>query len=116
MTDERPRLRPLDPFPVRAGSGQQFLLRDPRRLSTRKVIVPADIAFLLAQFDGSRTVREAQVSYVRRLGSLITSERIEDLLRQLDEALLLDTDRFRKFAAQAEADFVALPTGPMARG
>jgi AmmeMemoRadiSam system protein B len=76
-------------------------------------VVPSDIAFLLTQFDGTRTVREAQVSYVRRFGSLLTSERIEELLRQLDEALLLDTDRFRKFAAEMEAEFAGRPTRPM---
>ncbi len=99
-------------FPVQTRAGQQFLLRDPRHLSTGEMVVPADIAFLLAQFDGSHTVREAQVSYVRRFGSLITTGKINDLLRQLDEALLLDTARFRKFAVEIETEFRARPTRP----
>jgi hypothetical protein len=114
MPDERPKLRPLELFPVRTASGQQFLVRDPRRLSSQELLVPADVAFLLTQFDGTRTVREAQLSYVRRFGSLITTDRINDLLARLDEALLLDTERFREFAAQVEADFRARPTRPMA--
>ena len=110
MTYEKPKLRPVEMFPVQTTAGQQFLLRDPQRLSTREVIVPPDVAFLLTQFDGTRTVREAQVSYVRRFGSLITTDRINDLLRQIDEALLLDTERFRKFAAETEEKFRAQPT------
>jgi len=110
MSDEQPKLRPLDIVPVRTAAGQQFLLRDPQRLATQQLLLPADLAFLLTQFDGTRTVREAQVSYVRRFGSLITTDKINDFLRQLDEALLLDTDRFREFAAQVEADFRARPT------
>ena len=97
-------------LPVQTTAGQQFLLRDPQRLSSREVVVPPDIAFLLAQFDGTRTVREAQVGYVRRFGSLITSDKINDLLRQIDEALLLDTEHFRKFAAETEEKFRQQPT------
>ena len=114
MPDERPKLRPLEILSVRTASGQQFLVRDPRRLSSQELLVPADVAFLLTQFDGTRTVREAQLSYVRRFGSLITTDTINDLLARLDEALLLDTERFREFAAQVEADFRARPTRPMA--
>ena len=110
MPDEKPKLRPVEMFPVQTTVGQQFLLRDPQRLSTREVVVPPDVAFLLTQFDGTRTVREAQVSYVRRFGSLITTDKINDLLRQIDESLLLDTERFRKFAAEIEEKFRAQPT------
>ena len=110
MSDERPRLRPLDMIPVQARGGQHFLLRDPHRLSAREMVVPADIAFLLSQLDGSRTVREAQVAYVRRFGTLLTTDNIKKLLGQLDEALFLETERFRQHKAQAEADFRARTT------
>ncbi len=110
MADEHPKLRPLDMIPVHAHGRQQFLLRDPQRLSPEEVVVPPDIAFLLGQLDGTRTVREAQVSYVRRFGSLITTDTINELLERLDDALLLDTARFRKFHAEVEAEFRAGPT------
>jgi AmmeMemoRadiSam system protein B len=97
-------------LPVQTPGGQRVLLRDPLRLAESEIAVPMDLAFLIAQFDGTRTVREAQVSYVRRFGSLITTDRINELLRQLDDALFLDTDRFRKFVAEAEAEFRARPT------
>jgi hypothetical protein len=112
--DDRPRLRPLDIIPVQVRGQQAFLLRDPQRLSTAELAVPPDIAFLLGALDGTRTIREAQVAYVRRFGSLLTTDKIAQLLRQLDEALLLDTERFRKFRAQLEADFRARPTRPAA--
>ncbi|MFB3882592.1 MAG: AmmeMemoRadiSam system protein B [Armatimonadota bacterium] len=110
MADERPKLRAVELVPVRTTGGQQFLLRDPRHLSSRELLIPTDVAFLLSQFDGTRTVREVQLSYVRRFGSLITSDRINDLLAQLDEALFLESERFRGFAAQVEADFRGSPT------
>ncbi len=110
MPDERPKLRPLDMLPVQTPAGQRIMIRDPLRLSESEIVVPMDIAFLIAQFDGTHTVREAQVSYVRRFGSLITTEKINELLQQLDDVLLLDTDRFRKFVAGIEAEFDARPT------
>ena len=87
MPYHRPRLRHLDFVPVQAQGRQAFLLRDPQRLSQTELVVPADIAYLLSQFDGTHTVREAQVSYVRRFGSLLTSDRINELLGRLDQAL-----------------------------
>jgi len=114
MSEERPKLRPLDLVPVRAGGRQAFLLRDPQRLSSAEMAVPADIAFLLGQLDGTRTVREAQLSYVRRFGTLLTTERISDLLKRLDEALLLESDRYREARARIEAEFRARATRPAA--
>jgi AmmeMemoRadiSam system protein B len=110
MPDERPKLRPLDMIPLQAHGGQQFLLRDPQRLSSEELMVPPDIAYLLSQFDGTHTVREAQVSYVRRFGSLITTDKINDLLERLDGALLLDTDRFQEFLSGMQAEFRARST------
>jgi len=110
MPDERPKLRPLDIIPVQTTAGQQFLLRDSLRISNREVVISSDTAFLLTQFDGSRTLREAQVAYVRRFGSLITIDKITALLHQLDEALLLDTARFHQFVEGMEAEFRARPT------
>ncbi len=114
MPDDRPKVRPLDIIPVQARGQQAFLLRDPQRLSPREIVVPADVVFLLSQFDGTRTVREAQVSYVRRFGTLLTSDRIEGLLRQLDEVLFLESERFREFRTELEAEFRARPTRQMA--
>ncbi len=114
MLDDRPKLRPLEILPVEVRGQQAFLLRDSQHLSQQELVVPADIAFLLSHFDGTHTVREAQVSYVRRFGSLLTTGRIAELLQRLDEALFLDTDRFREFRAQMEADFRASPTRPAA--
>ncbi len=110
MTEDRPKLRLLDVVPVQTQGGQQFLLRDPQRLSPQELVVPPDIAFLLSQFDGSHTIREAQVSYVQRFGSLITTDQIKDWLRQLEDALLLDTERFREFGRRLQAEFRSRPT------
>jgi len=110
MSEERPRLRPLEMVPVQARGQRAFLLRDPRRLSQAEMLVPADIAYLISKFDGQHTIREAQVEYVRQFGTLLTTDRIGDLLRQLDEAYFLDTQGFRKFEAELAHQFRSQPT------
>ena len=93
MSEDRPRIMPLDVVPVQAGGQQGFLLRDPRGLATRGLMVAADVVSLVSQFDGAHTVREAQLSYMRRFGTLLASDRIEGLLEQLDEPLFLGSAR-----------------------
>ena len=110
MPDDLPKLRPIDIVPIQTRGRQAYLLRDPEGLSPHEVVVPADVAYLISQFDGTHTVREAQVSYVRRFGTLLTTDKIADVLRRLDEAVLLDTERFREFRAKVEADFRARAT------
>jgi hypothetical protein len=114
MGEERPKLRLLDMVPVQTGSGQAFLLRDPQALSPAQVALPADVAYLVSRFDGTRTVREAQVDYVRRFGTLITSDQINDVLRQLDKAYLLESERFRALAEQVAAEFRESPVRHLA--
>jgi hypothetical protein len=110
MAERRPKIRPLNIIPIQAQGGRAFLLRDPQRLAPQDVVLPADMVFLLGQFDGTHTVREAQVNYVRRFGTLLTSDKIEVLLQRLEEARLLDSERFQAFRAELEADFRAQPT------
>jgi len=91
-----------------------FLLRDPRRLSQAEMIVPSDIAYLISKFDGQHTIREAQVEYVRQFGTLLTTDRIGEILRQLEDAHFLDTEGFRRFEAELAEAFRALATRPAA--
>lgn len=97
-------------IPVQAGGRRAVLLRDPRRLSQAEMVVPADIAFLLSKFDGQHTVREAQVAYVRRFGTLLTMEKLGQLLRQLEDAHFLDTERFKRFEGELAEEFRSRPT------
>ena len=112
--EEKPRLRALDLVPVQAQGQRAFLLRDPQGLGAQELLLPADLAFLVSLFDGQHTLREVQLGYVRRFGTLVTTGQIADLARKLDEALLLDSERFRQHRAGLEAEFRARPTRAMA--
>ena len=100
-----PRLRPIDAVPVQRG-GRVFLqLYDPARLSPHVLVVPQEIAPIVAMLDGTNTVRDIQAALMRQTGALIFAERIQEVVDRLDEALLLHSDRFRAHRTQLEEAF-----------
>src|SRR6266852_4600112 len=97
----KPQLRPLE-IKWLDGDGRQTLyLRDPTGLAPSPGMVPAWVALLLGFFDGERDVVAIRAAFELRTGQPITADRIDEVVRQLDEALFLDSPRFRQ--AQDEA-------------
>lgn len=102
---ERPRLRPLEVLPIQHQGRTALLLRDPLGYSEAVLLLAPEAFYLISHFDGEHTVREAQVAFLRRYGQLVMSHQIEALLQQLDEALFLDNERFRRHREAMEASF-----------
>jgi AmmeMemoRadiSam system protein B len=69
---------------------------------------------LLALMDGQHSLRDIQVAYARRFGDLLMTDQLQRLIDQLDQALLLDSDRFRQMWADMQAEFRAQPVRPAA--
>jgi len=90
-----PALRPLEAFPVTHGGEQRIVLRDAIEVGPGVLVVPVPVYYLTAQLDGESTIRDLQADFALRFGELITTEQVADLVRQLDEALFLETPRFR---------------------
>lgn len=117
MKDSRPRLRShVEPVQVQVsdgplgGEGPVFLLRDRARLAPDQVVVPMAGLALAALLDGSRTLRDAQAEMMRRHQVLIPLPQVEELVRALDAALLLDGPR----VAEAVAEFARAGVRPPA--
>lgn len=70
--------------------------------------------FLLSLFDGTNTIRDVQAAILRQFGQLIPSAQIEEVVSQLDEALMLESARFRAHLTALDAAFRASPTRPPA--
>lgn len=108
---DTPALRPLEIVPVRDRSGMFLLVRDPLGVLDGAVLIPADpLVILVLQFaDGKTPVGEIASKATYQTGQIISIELVRDIARQLDEALLLLSDRFvaaweakrSEFAAQA---------------
>ncbi len=104
---DRPKLRPIEAVPIRSGDTVLVQLYDPTRIADKVVVVPQETLFLLSLLDGTNSVVDIQAALMRRYGQLVFSEQIQDFLRQLDEALLLESDRFRDHVRRLEEEFRA---------
>ncbi len=100
MADElsmfRPKLRPVEAVPFVRNGRPSVLLRDPLQLSQNSVAVPQELALLLTLCDGTRDRDALRAALAVRSGLLLSSGQLDLILSQLDEALLLENDRFER--------------------
>jgi AmmeMemoRadiSam system protein B len=100
-----PRLRLLEPIPVEVKGQQLVVLRDPMRTIPHDVSVGVPVYMLLTLMDGERTLPEIRRDFQERFGGEVTEQELEALVRQLDEALLLDNERSATVGRQVVAEF-----------
>jgi len=109
-----PKLRLLD---VRHQShqGQPYLsLRDPQQVATQEILVPQALAPLLALCDGTRTISQVTLAFSQRIEQTVAHEQVTGMLGMLDQALLLDNERYQAAHAKAVAAYHAEPYRPPA--
>ncbi len=105
--DERPALRDLETIPFTQDGRTAILLRDPLQIGEQAVAVSPDFYWLMLLCDGTRTIKELQEEFSRRTGQTFQKDRLLGLLRQLDDLIFLDNDRFRRRKARALREFRA---------
>jgi hypothetical protein len=93
---ERPQLRPHLAAAPEDRTGRQLVLWDQLRLSDGPIRLTALELAWVQLFDGTRTLRDVQAEAIRQVGGqLIPLEVFGRLATALDEALFLDSPRFR---------------------
>jgi len=113
---DKPKMRPIEATPVTDRGRQLVMLRDPQGLSEQVLTVPQPVFYLITQFDGNHTLNEIQANYTRRFGQLIFSDKIKEIVQALDNALMLDSDRFRQHREALEQEFRGLDVRPCSHG
>ncbi len=86
---EKPKVRALNVYPVDGG----FVLADPYHISGQ-VLVPRETLLLLSLMDGTRTLKDIKLEFLRRTGLLLTDEELGALLSFLRENLMLSDEAF----------------------
>ena len=89
-----------------------LILRDPLALSDKVVVLPQVLGALLALLDGSRDVAELHAALLVRAGMRLSPEVIQLVVDQLDQALLLESERFAQAYAEALSAFRTAPFRP----
>ena len=110
-----PRLRNIDVRHIVHEGRTLLLLRDPLRISERILLVPPQLASVLALCDGTREdARHLSIAHALISGIGIEPETIGELLSALDETLLLENQRFDEALALALAEYREAETRPPA--
>ncbi|MBC7187168.1 MAG: AmmeMemoRadiSam system protein B [Calditrichaeota bacterium] len=104
-----PKLRLIDATPIRHGGRNMVAVHDPTHLSDGVVLLSEDLAYVLQFMDGRHSLLDLRAAYMRRFGSFLFEEQLNQLVRMLDEQLLLDNERFAKHRQQVEEAFRRAP-------
>ncbi len=89
-----PKLRPIQIYPLTHQGQPALMLRDPLRLTERVVIVSRQLGPVLSLMDGTRDLDELRAALLVRAGLRVTNGELEQIIAQLDQALLLHSERF----------------------
>jgi AmmeMemoRadiSam system protein B len=89
---QKPQLRSVEFQPVLYEGQQMWLLRDPLELTDYQLILPPALAQILAYCDGTLEPKEIQAAVSTQLGIQVELGIVQETLRQLDEACLLEND------------------------
>jgi AmmeMemoRadiSam system protein B len=106
---DRPRLRPIEAFPVQQDGKTLIYLKDPLSLSPTIGISPAGY-FVISHFDGQHSFIDIQEAYCRQFGTLLFSDDLNNLVQMLDQHYFLLSERFLAHQRTVIEEFRRLPT------
>ena len=108
----RPKLRPVEVFPGQNQGQRVLCLRDPHRLARQILMLSPAAGAILSLMNGNNDLRDIQAALFRAFGQLVQLEKIQELIRVLDENLFLEGEHFEEQLARERAAFAAAPTRP----
>jgi len=102
---ENPKIRPIDAFPIQQSGHDMIGIKDPTGICPEIVFVSPETFFLISLMDGTNTLRDLQAAYLRRYGALLFTEKIEELIAQLNACHLLDNRYFQDYLGRMREAF-----------
>ncbi|MGD1994376.1 MAG: AmmeMemoRadiSam system protein B, partial [Anaerolineae bacterium] len=110
MTSNRcPKLRDVDARPIICDGQVSILLRDPLRLTDQSVVIPRALAPLLMLCDGTREVEALRTILALEFGVRIQEDVLTRVVSALDDAFLLDNERFAQACQRTMEAYRAAP-------
>lgn len=109
---QKPKIRPVEVFPVEHQDQTLICLRDPSGLAPEPVMLGMGAYFLVTLFDGTNTVLDLQAAFAKRFGDIIPSEKIHELMAALDKAYFLDSPAFAGRLQSVREEFERSPHRP----
>jgi AmmeMemoRadiSam system protein B len=111
---DKPRIRPVEAFPVEQDGQTMICLRDPTGLAPDPIVLGMGAYFLVTLFDGNHSLREIQAAFSSRFGEVLPPERLGELIAALDQGYYLDSPAFHERDRQVREEFLAREDRPAA--
>jgi AmmeMemoRadiSam system protein B len=102
---ENAKIRPIETFPIQQSGHKLIGIKDPSGIYPEIIFVSPETLFLISLMDGTNNLRDLQAAYLRRYGTLLYTEKMEELIRQLDACYLLENRHFRDYLGQIREAF-----------
>jgi AmmeMemoRadiSam system protein B len=106
---ENPRARWVEAIPVVQEGKELIVLRDTEGITENALVVSREIAFMISLMDGSRTIQDIQVDFMRAAGELVYIEKIQELIDAMDSHLLLFNENYRSHYTKLREEYKKSP-------
>jgi MEMO1 family protein len=115
IAERAPRLRPLEvTFVQDPARGRVLVLRDTEGIAPGSVVLPPELAAVVARLDGVRTAAQIAAEASRASGQTVEVALVQQLVDELDGAFMLETARCRARRLEMVRAFAAAPVRPAA--
>lgn len=111
---DKPKIRPVEAFPVEQNDQAYICLRDPTGLAPDPIMLGMGAYFIVTLFDGGNDLRDIQAAFMRRFGQILPVENLNELIKTLDETYFLDSARFQERFRAVREEFQANSVRPAA--
>jgi AmmeMemoRadiSam system protein B len=112
--NDKPKLRPVQAFPVEHDGKPMVVLHDPLGWTQDRVVISRTLIPILQRFTGNNTILDIQAEFARATGQILPGEALRGVIARLDEALLLDNERFRQYRDQLVREYSESSVRPAA--
>ncbi|HKA52221.1 MAG TPA: AmmeMemoRadiSam system protein B [Candidatus Binatia bacterium] len=109
-----PKLRPIEAFPVEVEGETRIYIRDPLNYTKNQIVVSYPVYFILSHFDGRHSLLDVQEAFARQFGQVLASDKVREIVDQLDQFYFLDSERFARLQQETLDAFRLSPVREMA--
>jgi AmmeMemoRadiSam system protein B len=111
---DKPKIRPVESFPVEQNGQKLVCLRDPLGIATQPIVLGLGAYFLVTLFNGTASLAEMQEAFTRRFNESLPPEQLTGLVDALDKAGFLDSPAFLERRQKVIEEFRQNPQRPAA--
>jgi hypothetical protein len=91
---EKPKIRPVEAFPVEQNGQTYICLRDPSGIAPTPIMIGMGAYFLVTLFDGANTKTDLQAAFTKRFGESLPPDHLDGLIAALDQGFFLESPAY----------------------